>query len=360
MFRIRPIVQADEEQKILKIVKLKKNLFNLGQEYFDSFDFDQKNENLFELEVIAPTRKRARVRNDNDFDASQHQQNHQRQRTVQPIIETFNPPETTSLPSFITDPYFVNCHPTAHPTIAPPTYYGSQFYQPILPYPTQNLVHGQVSMSQVYYETKIQQPEYYNNSVQNISVSNGRNSELDAMAKTEKTKTDEVIKSDPAEKNKSNTNQEPINKNSQKIVYVNPKQYKRILKRRAQRARLVEKGLLPKVFVRKKYLHESRHRHAVMRNRSDGGRFNVGETKIKLQALKNLEEKSNNNLKIELEAGKNLTATSPNNRRVMVKFAKNKIFIKYLLSFNVHDSFPLDEHRHQNIHQSNALPARLS
>ena len=168
-------------------------------------------------------------------------------------METFNPTEATSLPSFTTDPYFVNCHPTAHPTIAPPTYYGSQFYQPILPYPTQNLVHGQVSMSQVYYENKIQQPEYYNNStVQNVLVTNGRNSELDATVKTEKTKTDEVIKSDPAEKNKNDTNQVPI-KNSQKIVYVNPKQYKRILKRRAQRARLVEKGLLPKVFVRKKY-----------------------------------------------------------------------------------------------------------
>merc|ERR1711879_832259 len=70
---------------------------------------------------------------------------------------------------------------------------------------------------------------------------------------------------------------------------VNPRQYKRILKRRQQKQDLEDRGLLPK--ERKKYLHESRHRHAMMRNRCEGGRFNSGSTKTKLQALKNCEER---------------------------------------------------------------------
>lgn len=69
--------------------------------------------------------------------------------------------------------------------------------------------------------------------------------------------------------NPGETGEEPL--------YVNAKQYHRILKRRQARAKLEALGKIPK--ERRKYLYESRHRHAINRQRGQGGVFISGPRK---------------------------------------------------------------------------------
>lgn len=64
------------------------------------------------------------------------------------------------------------------------------------------------------------------------------------------------------------------NESGEEPLYVNAKQYHRILKRRQARAKLEALGRIPK--ERQKYLYESRHRHALNRQRGSGGVFIKG------------------------------------------------------------------------------------
>jgi hypothetical protein len=71
-------------------------------------------------------------------------------------------------------------------------------------------------------------------------------------------------------------------------LYVNAKQFHRILKRRLARQKLEEQLRLTSK-ARKPYLHESRHNHAMRRPRGPGGRFLTSEEVAELDRKRILE-----------------------------------------------------------------------
>ncbi|GFR89077.1 nuclear transcription factor Y subunit alpha [Elysia marginata] len=67
---------------------------------------------------------------------------------------------------------------------------------------------------------------------------------------------------------------QPTSDTGDEPLFVNAKQYHRILKRREARAKLESQGKIPK--ERQKYMYESRHKHALNRVRGSGGVFVAG------------------------------------------------------------------------------------
>ncbi|PPQ99749.1 hypothetical protein CVT24_009732 [Panaeolus cyanescens] len=94
------------------------------------------------------------------------------------------------------------------------------------------------------------------------------------------------------------TEQERNSQIDEEPLYVNAKQYFRILKRRVARTRLEEVHRLSR--QRKPYLHESRHRHAMRRPRGPGGRFLTAE-EIAAQKLNTQEDPNNDEQDLDEE-----------------------------------------------------------
>jgi hypothetical protein len=112
--------------------------------------------------------------------------------------------------------------------------------------------------------------------------------------------------------------QMPVGVMEEEPLYVNAKQYNRILKRRQARAKLEAMIRASKQQNGEKapYMHESRHRHAMKRPRGPGGRF---LTAAEIAALKAKEANGDEAEKVETDSNGSSGATEPNHKTKTTK-----------------------------------------
>jgi nuclear transcription factor Y alpha len=187
-------------------------------------------------------------------------------------------------------------YPTPSTTSSNPPYNPSTFHT------THNPASSQIPPQMTPNYLDLPGPSTYHNPIYTNSSPSGSGGVIPENAKAEMPENEDILEDVGARaENGEGGEGEVEEEDNEEPLYVNAKQYHRILKRRAARQRLEELNRLARSrkvswkrtalsansLCLQPYLHESRHRHACSRPRGKGGRFLTAE---EIEALKKKEE----------------------------------------------------------------------